>query len=89
MEEYYLEPVMTGRRTFNNLATVRVLGNGDKHLLSYEYHIATVYANGKAEILDIHSHTITAHIREFFMQEGLEVKKSKDWLNKTYMKDPY
>lgn len=85
--EYILEPIHAKQKSFHGKASVRVLENGDKYLISYTTHVASVTADGKAEILDMYSSTTTKHIKEFFTQEGFEIGKTTKDMVKMYMKE--
>lgn len=85
MREYYLEPVRANQKSFNRLATVQVLENGDKHLISYVTHVATVTADGKAEIYELNSQNTTKHIKDFLIQEGFDIGKTTKDMVKMYM----
>lgn len=86
MNRYELVPEMYTQKSYGNKAIVEIQENGDKHLISYVTHVATITADGKAEIYDTTSSTTVKHIKDFLYQHDFDLGKSTKDLRNMYMK---
>lgn len=78
--EYYLKPIYDSRKSFYKKAIVKT-ENNEALLLSYGYHIGSIFANNKYTFLfndnflnneDLQTLTTFRHIREFLRQNDIK-----------------